>query len=76
MSGFVPLSVRDPPLRAFRAGRSGQDAPLVDRREEQALNELDRVARTVEQLRAILVAATKAELEAIRKQQAAEASPR
>jgi hypothetical protein len=48
----------------------------VDRREEQALNELDRVARTVEQLRAILVAATKAELEAIRKQQAAEASPR
>ena len=48
----------------------------MDRREKHALNEVDRIARTVEHLRGLLLAATRAELQAIRKQQATEAPPR
>jgi hypothetical protein len=47
----------------------------MDRREENALNEVDRIALAVEHLRDLLLAATKAELRAISKQQAMEAPP-
>lgn len=44
----------------------------MDRREEHALNEVDRIALAVEHLRDLLLAATRAELEALRKQPATE----
>jgi hypothetical protein len=44
----------------------------MDRREEKALNEVDRIAAAVDHLRDLLLAATKAELRAQRKQRAAE----
>jgi hypothetical protein len=44
----------------------------MDRREEDALNEVDRIALAVEHLRDLLLAATKADLRAMRKQQAGE----
>ena len=44
----------------------------MDRREENALNEVDRIALAVEHLRDLLLAATKAELRAQSKQRAAE----
>jgi hypothetical protein len=51
----------------------------MDRREEHALNEVDRIALAVEHLRDLLLAATKAELRAQSKAQsnrrAAEAPP-
>jgi hypothetical protein len=42
----------------------------MDRREEHALNEVDRIALAVEHLRDLLLAATKAELRAVSKQRA------
>lgn len=48
----------------------------MDRREEDALNEVDRIALAVEHLRDLLLAATKAELRAQNsKQRVAEAPP-
>jgi hypothetical protein len=47
----------------------------MDRREEKALNEVDRIALAVEHLRDLLLAATQAELRALRKQRAAEGGP-
>jgi hypothetical protein len=44
----------------------------MNRREEDALNEVDRIALAVEHLRALLLAATKADLRAMSKQQAME----
>ena len=44
----------------------------MDRREEHALNEVDRIARAVERLRDLLVAATEADLRAMSKQPAVE----
>ena len=44
----------------------------MDRREENALNEVDRIALAVDHLRDLLLAATKAELRAQKKQRAAE----
>lgn len=49
-----------------------QDESVMDRREENALNEVDRIALAVEHLRDLLLAATKAELRAQSKQRAAE----
>ena len=43
----------------------------MDRREEHALHELDRIALAVEHLRDLLLAAARAELQAIRKQHGA-----
>lgn len=45
----------------------------MDRREENALNEVDRISLAVEHLRDLLLAATKAELRAKSKQRAPEA---
>ena len=45
----------------------------MERREENALNEVDRIAVAVEYLRDLLIAATAAELRAIGKQPPAEA---
>jgi hypothetical protein len=47
----------------------------MDRREEHALNEVDRITLAVERLRELLLAATKADLRAMKKQQTAEAPP-
>jgi len=47
-----------------------------DRREEDALNELDRISPAVEHLRDLLLAAARAELQALRKQQVAEEARR
>jgi hypothetical protein len=47
----------------------------MDGREENALNEVDRIARAVDRLRDLLLAATKADLRAMSKQQAAVAPP-
>jgi hypothetical protein len=47
----------------------------MDRREEHALNEVDRIALAVEHLRNLLLAATNAELRANSKQRVAEAPP-
>jgi hypothetical protein len=47
----------------------------MDRREENALNEVDRITVAVEHLRDLLLAARKAELRANSKQRAAEATP-
>ena len=44
----------------------------MDRREEHALNEVDRIALAVEHLRDLLHAATQADLRAMSKQQALE----
>lgn len=44
----------------------------MDRREEHALNEVDRIALAVEHLRDLLLAATKADLRAMSKQQVVE----
>ena len=43
----------------------------MDRREENALNEVDRITLAVDHLRDLLLAATKAELRALSKQRAA-----
>ncbi|HYH50442.1 MAG TPA: hypothetical protein VEG38_12930 [Acidimicrobiia bacterium] len=48
----------------------------MDRREEHALNELDRIALAVDHLRHLLLAAKKAELQAIRKQQVVDVPPK
>lgn len=47
----------------------------MDRREEHALNEVDRIPSAVEHLRDLLFAATEAELRALRKQRVAEEPP-
>jgi hypothetical protein len=47
----------------------------MERREENALNEVDRIAVAVEYLRDLLLAATAAELRALGKQQPAELPP-
>ena len=47
----------------------------MDRREEHALNEVDRIALAVEHLRGLLLAATKADLRAMSKQPAVEGPP-
>ena len=47
----------------------------MDRREEDALNDVDRIALAVQHLRDLLLAATRAELQATRKQRGAEAPP-
>jgi len=47
----------------------------MDRREEHALNEVDRIALAVEHLRDLLLAATKAELRAISKQKVLDLPP-
>ena len=44
----------------------------MDRREEDALNEVDRIALAVDHLRDLLMAATQADLRAMSKQQATE----
>ena len=48
----------------------------MDRREEHALNEVDRIALAVQHLRDLLLAATKADLRAMSKQPAADGPPR
>lgn len=55
----------------FTADSIGLEAPVMDRREEHALDEVDRIALAVEHLRDLLLAATRAELRAISKQQPA-----
>jgi hypothetical protein len=47
----------------------------MDGREENALNEVDRITRAVDRLRDLLLAATKADLRAMSKQQPAVAPP-
>ena len=47
----------------------------MDRREDHAIAEVDRIAVAVEHLRKLLLAATKAELRANTKPRAADASP-
>jgi len=44
----------------------------MDGREQNALNEVDRIARAVEHLRDLLLAATRADLRAMEKQRATE----
>jgi hypothetical protein len=57
-------------------GRVNLARPVVmDGREKNALNEVDRIARAVDRLRDLLLAATKADLRAVSKQQAAVAPP-
>jgi hypothetical protein len=46
---------------------------VMDGREEHALHEVDRIALAVEHLRDLLLAATRADLRAMRKQRAGEA---
>ena len=73
MPRFVPLYVACSARRVFRKPRIGQDAAVMDGREENALNEVDRIALAVEHLRDLLHAATKADLRAMSKQPATEA---
>jgi hypothetical protein len=47
----------------------------MDGREQNAVNEVDRIALAVEHLRDLLLAATKADLRAMSKQPAVEAPP-
>jgi hypothetical protein len=47
----------------------------MDGREQNALNEVDRIARAVDRLRDLLLAATRADLRAMSKQQVAQAPP-
>jgi hypothetical protein len=47
---------------------------VMDRREQNALNEVGRISRAVEQLRDLLLAATRADLRAMSKQPAVEAA--
>jgi hypothetical protein len=47
----------------------------MDGREQHALKEVDRIALAVEHLRDLLLAATRADLQAIRSQQATESGP-
>ena len=47
----------------------------MDGREQNALNEVDRITLAVEHLRDLLLAATKADLRAMSKQPAVEAPP-
>jgi hypothetical protein len=47
----------------------------MDGREQNALNEVDRIALAVEHLRDLLLAATKADLRAMSKQRALEQPP-
>jgi hypothetical protein len=52
-----------------------QEAAVMDGREQNAVDELDRIALAVEHLRDLLLAATKADLRAMSKQSAVESSP-
>jgi hypothetical protein len=48
----------------FGSHKNWQDADLMERPEEHALHEVDRIAVAVESLRGLLIAATAAELRA------------
>jgi hypothetical protein len=61
---FAPLFVRNAPRRAFRSPSDRQELPVMEHREEHALNEVDRIAVAVNYLRLLLVAATAAEIRA------------
>jgi hypothetical protein len=76
MSRFVPLRVNVPQQKVFTEGWNWQECAVMDRREEHALNEVDRIALAVQHLRDLLLAATKADLRAMSKQPAAEGPPR
>jgi hypothetical protein len=56
----------------FTGGKYWEEFPVMDRREERALNDVDRIPRAVEQLRHLLLAATKADLRAMSKRSASE----
>jgi hypothetical protein len=70
---FMPLFVKLEHEKWFTCPRNRQKAAIMDRREEHALNEVDRIGVAVEHLRDLLLAATKAELRANSRQRAAEA---
>jgi hypothetical protein len=73
MPRFVPLYVRLPARNVFIRGESWQEAAVMDGREQDALNEVDRITLAVEHLRDLLLAATEADLRAVKKQRPAEA---
>jgi hypothetical protein len=75
MSRFVPLSVVARTQNVFNGSSLWLEGAGMDRREEHALNEVDRIALAVEHLRDLLLAATRAELRAQSKQRAAETPP-
>ena len=72
MPRFVPLRVVILRRKVFSEGSIWQQFAVMDRREEHALNEVDRIALAVEHLRDLLHAATQADLRAMSKQQAME----
>jgi hypothetical protein len=74
MSVFVPLSVNPKLQKVFQGTRGWQKSAVMDRREEHALYEVERIGVAVEHLRSLLLAATKAELRANSRQRAAEAA--
>jgi hypothetical protein len=59
----------------FKKAAIGQEAAVMDRPEEQALNDVDRIAVAVERLRELLLAATRAELRANSPKLATEGHP-
>ena len=73
MSAFVPLSVNLKTPNVFRKPGDWQESGVMDRREQHALHEVDRISLAVEHLRDLLLAAKKAELRANSRQRAAEA---
>jgi hypothetical protein len=74
-SPFAPLFVKKKVRKAFKGEFSRQEEAVMDRREENALNEVDRITLAVERLRDLLLAATTAELRAKSKQRTAQAPP-
>jgi hypothetical protein len=59
--------------KVFKGTGAGQETAVMDRHEEHALKEVDRISGAVDHLRGLLLAATRAELRAISKQRATEA---
>jgi hypothetical protein len=72
MPRFVPLRVDTPARNVFTRRWSWQEATLMDGREQDAVKDVDRIALAVEHLRHLLMAATRADLQAMRKQPATE----
>ena len=75
MPRFVPLRVICGARNVFTTRKTWQDAAVMDGREQNALNEVDRITGAVEHLRDLLLAATKADLRAMSKQPAGELPP-
>jgi hypothetical protein len=72
---FVPLSVDHSLQRVFKTPRFLAVVAFMESREENALNEVDRITVAVGYLRDLLVAATEAELRAKEIQRSADGPP-